>query len=207
MTFCYSIFNETVTKRVRKKHAEPGEVLFLEGRPVKHIYHLIKGEVKLIVQPETHRQLVLYRVMEGEVFCIDHLVCPEYNYTAIAVTRSELEVVAVEHVIRDVREDSEVALRLIRCVSDRHYQLRVNFERLGIQSASRRVLHLLQTMAHHLGSTLIDVAGQLKGLADDLNLTHEAVYRALRELEEQGSIRREKGLIQLISGNEIPPPN
>jgi DNA-binding transcriptional regulator YhcF (GntR family) len=38
----------------------------------------------------------------------------------------------------------------------------------------------------------------MKSLADDLNLTPEAIYRALRELEKEGFIQRDDGTITVL---------
>ena len=47
------------------------------------------------------------------------------------------------------------------------------------------------------GIPAIDLSGKIKSLSDDLNLTHEATYRALRELEEAGAIKRNNGIVEI----------
>lgn len=65
-----------------------------------------------------------------------------------------------------------------------------------IRSAKERVRHVLQLKC---GETRVwEMDATLKQLAEEIGLTHEALYRALAAMEEEGSISRSKGQIRLI---------
>ncbi len=85
----------------------------------------------------------------------------------------------------------------IKCLGERYYSLRVRYERLGITSAKFRVLHLLASLSSSEPGPL-QLSGRMKSLADDLNLTPEAIYRALRELEKEEFIQRDDGTITVL---------
>ena len=46
----------------------------------------------------------------------------------------------------------------------------------------------------------MNLRGNLKDLANELGLTHEALYRTLAALERAGEIKRSKGRIILLRG-------
>lgn len=74
--------------------------------------------------------------------------------------------------------------------------LRTRLELRNVKSAAERIALHLEVHADHQGRCRI--AGSLKHLAQELGLSHEALYRALARLERDGKIRRETGMIQII---------
>ena len=195
-TFSFNIFSDTIQGRVHRRKLSKNETVFLEGAEVESIYFVEQGCVRLVVFPQEGKQMVLYRARTGEPFAEEHLTLARYSYRAVADEGSIIQSISKQLLLDDVYTNPEVARRYIGCISSRYYQLRTNFERLGISSAKARVLHLLNTMNCE-GIPAIDLDGKIKSLSDDLNLTHEATYRALRELEEGGAIKRNNGIVEI----------
>ena len=191
------ILSDNVKSQMASRKLKAGEVLFVQGNPSDSIYFLEYGCVRLVVHPEDDKQLVLYRAQAGEIVAEEHLVQDRYRYTAIAQEDSVLWFVGRQVLLDGLYHSRDVLLRYLKCLSGRYHQLITNFERLGMRSAKSRVLHLLRTMTEEkLGP--IDLTGQIKSLSDDLNLTHEAMYRAFRELEVEGVIERIDGKVLVI---------
>ncbi len=150
-----------------------------------------------MIHPQDGKRLTLYRARQGEVFVEDHLLMDTYNVTAVADQDTVIQFVSKQLILKELLSSPEVAMRYVKCLGERYYRLRVSYERLGITSAKLRVLHLLISLSAGKPRSL-NLAGRMKSLADDLNLTPEAVYRALRELEKEGFIDREDGLITVL---------
>lgn len=167
----------------------------MEGTQAESIFLVQSGCVRLVVFPDEGKQLVLYRARSGEAFAEEHLSFDQYSYRAIADEPTDLQVIPKGAILKEIYGDPVVAQKFINCLCGRYYQLRINFERLGIKSAKARVLHLLKTMQHL--RPVLDLTGKIKSLSQDLNLSHEATYRALRELEDSGQIRRDNGQIEI----------
>jgi DeoR/GlpR family transcriptional regulator of sugar metabolism len=51
----------------------------------------------------------------------------------------------------------------------------------------------------------VGIEGTLKHLAEELGVTHEALYRTLAALETAGLIRRNRGSIVLVSAKGAAP--
>jgi DNA-binding MarR family transcriptional regulator len=74
--------------------------------------------------------------------------------------------------------------------------LRGQIELLNIRPARERVLAYLH---NHLSASArrVDLERTWKAIASEIGLTHEAVYRALAELEREGLIERDRGAVAL----------
>jgi CRP-like cAMP-binding protein len=195
-TFSFSIFSAEVQQQVRCQSFAVNELVFSEDSPADDVFLVKSGCVRLVVFPQDDKQLVLYRALKDETFAEEHLALEKYSYRAVTDEQTELQIVSKAALLNDINTNPAIAMRFIECISSRYYQLRINFERLGIAAAKERVLHWLKTLSLRQGP-VIDLTGKLKSLSDDLNLTHEAMYRALRELEQGGAIQRDRGKIKI----------
>ena len=195
--FTFNIFSKEIQNRVVRKDVAKNKVLFQQGAIADSVYFVEEGCVRLVVYPQDGKQMVLCRARNGEPFAEEHLTRETYSYTAIADLDSVLQSVPKQDLLDDVCRHPDVAKRYIKCLSERYHQLRINFERLGISSARDRVFNFFATFVQSQ-SNQIDLSGKLKSLSDDLNLSHEAVYRALHELESDGLIHREGGIITFL---------
>jgi CRP/FNR family transcriptional regulator, dissimilatory nitrate respiration regulator len=72
--------------------------------------------------------------------------------------------------------------------------LRTRLEQRNIHSARDRIRHFLAVNIDADGRTVV-LSGTLKELAAELGLTHEALYRTLAEMENDGEITRSEGKI------------
>ena len=197
--FDVSSFSDDVIRLKRSRNLEVDDVLFREGDSVESFFFVESGCVRLVVYPTAGKELVLYRARDKEVFAEEHLVQSSYGYTAIADLRTRVHYVPTEAVFQDLRSSQVGLERYLSCLSGRYLQLRVSFERLGIASARGRVLHFLEALSKEKNGEPLDLHGRVKSLSNDLNLTHEAFYRALSALERDGRITRDGGRISLVS--------
>jgi CRP-like cAMP-binding protein len=88
---------------------------------------------------------------------------------------------------RVLREDPTFASRWIDTLSREVRRLRLQNERLSLPKVQDRVLHLVETEGQKGHYTL---NGSLKDLAQQLAVTHEALYRCLAQLQTSGQVVR-----------------
>lgn len=189
----FSQLPEQLRRSSQRYKLDPGDVLFNEGSSAESLFFIETGCVRLVVFPSDGKQLVLYRARDGEMFAEEHLSRSTYKYTAIADKPTILQSVRTDSLLELITADKASLLSYLSSVSDRYHQLCLNFERLGLPSASAKVLHLLRSLSQ--GNKPLNLTGRVKTLASDLNLTHETMYRTLRTLEEQGAITRQDGWV------------
>jgi CRP-like cAMP-binding protein len=97
--------------------------------------------------------------------------------------------------LRALREDPGAALALTGHLARQVQVLRGHIELLNIKSARERLLAYLH---NHLSASArqVEFGRTWKAIATEIGLTHEAVYRALAELERDGLVeRKEKALV------------
>ena len=191
------MFSDSVNSERQRVSFETGDTIFDVGQFVDSIYFCSTGSVRMEVFPIADKPIVLYRAYADEAFAEEHLTREHYTYRAIADEPAIIESAPKYLILDDIRNNPQLGARFIACLAERYYQLRVSFERLSIKSAKARVLHLLLTLTSQDGIPL-NLNGRIKGLSRDLNLSHEATYRALKDLEEDGAIQRENGVIMHI---------
>jgi DNA-binding MarR family transcriptional regulator len=73
-------------------------------------------------------------------------------------------------------------------------RLRQQCERLSLKTVEARLLHWLRTDDAASG---LARSGGLKALAQELGVTHEALYRCVAALEERGQVKRTDGRLLL----------
>jgi CRP-like cAMP-binding protein len=94
------------------------------------------------------------------------------------------------------RRDPALAERFMAVLARQVQALRGRLEERNIRSARERVLHHLALAAD--GDRTVRLEGTLKDLADEIGLSHEALYRALAALEKAGAITRSPSAITLL---------
>ncbi|GAB5402357.1 MAG: Crp/Fnr family transcriptional regulator [Aureliella sp.] len=184
-------------KRNSKRYKlQTGDVLFSERSSADAVYFIETGCVRMVVHPSDGKQLVLFRARDGESFAEEHIVSDNCGYTAIADKETSLLSVSAELLREFMLSDAAAMRSYLTTVGFRMQQLRKNFERLALPSASAKVLHLLTSLSE--GSEPLDLTGRIKTFASDLNLTHETMYRTLKTLEERGDIERQNGWVRVL---------
>jgi CRP-like cAMP-binding protein len=184
---------------VRRTMLDPGQILFAVGTQVQSVFRLVSGGVRIELFPADGRKLVLYRASPGELIGADCLTRRFYGVAAISDEKSVVEAVCRNLVLDLIAEENDLLMAYFDCLTRQTDKLCESLERITIQSAKQRVLHLLISMTERLGSNKVNLKGRIKSLSSDLNLSHEATYRALRMLEEGGFIRRyQGGLIEVV---------
>jgi CRP-like cAMP-binding protein len=94
------------------------------------------------------------------------------------------------------RRDPALAERFMELLAHQVHALRSRLEERNIRSARGRVLRHLSLAAGANGRT-VRLAGTLMDLAAEMGLTHEALYRTLAALQEEGVIARKGAEITL----------
>jgi CRP-like cAMP-binding protein len=107
--------------------AQPGEDIFRQGDPAGAMYLIQEGEIEIL--RETHGEILSLALLEkgdffGEVALLEDL---PRNATARAVTECQLVKVDSESFERMIRQNPEIAVRMLRKIANR---LRVLDERL-----------------------------------------------------------------------------
>lgn len=156
-----------------------GDILFRQNQPTSGLYQVISGCVTLQRTSENGETLTLHCAQSNGYFAEASVFSEVYHCDAICTQAGRVLKIAKDDIIEELRTNpafSEGFAKLL-AVQVQHY--RAQIEILAIRSAKDRVLAALQ--AGYLDATVTEFATRI-------NLSHEACYRALRVLCDNGSI-------------------
>lgn len=160
--------------------------LFLTGVRPHWMYFVCEGEVVLERHGQNGEIANLQRSQSGFVGEAS-LTSAAYHCDARTTMPSEVVRIPIRELRLALQQDHEFAERWIQMLSSEVRRLRLQNERLSLPKVQSRVLHLIETEGRQGRYTL---ECPLKQLAKQLAVTHEALYRALAELEKTGKLQR-----------------
>lgn len=161
-----------------------GETLFRVGDAVQSVFSVISGEVRLVRRDRNGAEVVMQRATGG-FFAEASLGAKAYHCDVVAFDdgavlhfpvhafRSALDECAgfrdawMTHLAREVRK------------------LRAQCERLSLHRAADRVVHYIETEGV---DGVVVLRQSRKAWSAELGLSHEALYRTLRRLQEDGTL-------------------
>ena len=178
------------------RRLDAGEMLFTAGDPVRSLFVVERGRLRLLRHTAHGATLTLHVAQPGEAFGEASLFSRTYHCDAVADVRSRVTAYPKQALLRALREDPGAALALTGHLAGQVQTLRGQVELLNIKSARDRVLGYLH---NHLSASArrVELERTWKTIATEIGLTHETVYRALAELEREGLIEREEKAVVL----------
>jgi CRP-like cAMP-binding protein len=175
-----------------------GQALFRMGDVPAVLFEVIKGKVRLVRTDASGRETVLYTAGPGQVVSEASLFAAAYHCNAIASAATTVRAYPKAALFAEFARDPEAASAFMAMLAREIMSLRTRLELSNIHSARDRVHHYLALNVSADGKT-VSLPGTVKDLAQHLGLTHEALYRTLAAMEQDGEIRRSGRKITLIS--------
>jgi len=168
-----------------KIRLDKDDTLFRMGDFPDTMFYLLSGEIRLMRHSRAGADIILQRTRKG-FFAEASLDHGSYHCNAVATEPSEFLQFPAQ-LFRDALalNDSfrnDWIFHLTREVR----RLRTQCERLSLNSASERIIHYIESE----GSEGTIVLKQTKkSWAAELGLSHEVLYRTLRRMQDQGTLK------------------
>ncbi|WP_426308394.1 Crp/Fnr family transcriptional regulator [Acidovorax facilis] len=167
------------------------DAVFQAGDPVCSIYLVAAGEVRLVRYSRSGSEVILQRSRQGFV-AEASLDSRLYHCNAVASEPSDLLEFPADAFRTALHDSSDFRAAWQSQLSQELRKLRSQCERLSLHRAADRI-------AHYIHSEGVDGCVTLqqprKAWAAELGLTHEALYRTLRRMQDEGLIQ--------VDGNRI----
>lgn len=174
-----------------------GELLFKQGKKPSQMFYVTRGEVVLQRSGRQGAIVVLQRTRRGFIgeASLDSV---RYHCDALVTMSGEVVAIPLVAVKRALAADSAFAGRWIAMLNQEVKRLRAQCERLSMKGVKERLLHLIETEG---SEGRFPLGGGLKSMAAELGVTHEALYRAVAELEKKGALRRRENFL-IVAGED-----
>ena len=169
------------------------ELLFKQGKKPTHMWFVYEGEVvlqRLGMQGET---VVVQRVRHGFI-AEASLQSVRYHCDAVVTRSAELVAIPIVSITQTLHSDPDFSSRWIAMLNQEVKRLRAQCERLSKKGVKERLLHLIETEGIKGKLALVS---DMKSLAAELGVTHEALYRAVADLERSNILARQDGCLTL----------
>jgi CRP/FNR family transcriptional regulator, dissimilatory nitrate respiration regulator len=159
-----------------------GALLFERGDPVKNLYALDQGEVRLLRRQPDGAEFILQRATSGAIIAEASLMSVDYHCAAVAMTSVKLTSWPCKLIRTRLNESRELAQAYAA-----HLATEVRLARLRAEIASlRRIADRLDAwLVWHDGH--LPVKGQWRLVAQEINVTPEALYRELAKRRRDGA--------------------
>ena len=173
-----------------------GDLLYRQGKKPTQMLYITRGEVVLQRLGRQGESVVLQRTRRGFI----GEASPDsvrYHCDAIVTVSGEVVAIPLEAIKQALAADSAFAGRWIAMLNQEMKRLRAQCERLSMRGVAERLLHLIETEGRE---GRLPLGGGLKSMASELGVTHEALYRAVAELEKKGVLRRRENCLIVVGG-------
>jgi CRP-like cAMP-binding protein len=156
------------------------------------MYFVISGEVRLVRPSLTGSQIVLQRA-QGGFLAEASLDQATYHCDAVAVRPSELLILSRKAFLDALADEGFRSSWLAHLASELR-RVRAQAERMSLKTAPDRIIHYIE-MEGDNGSIVLQRSR--KDWAEELGLTHEALYRALARMERSGRISIDGAILSI----------
>jgi CRP-like cAMP-binding protein len=100
---------------------------------------------------------------------------------------------------RKALDDPAFALRWVQLLSKEIMRLRTVSERLTLKDIPSKLIHLIKTEGK---DGVLHIQTDLKSIALEIGVTHEALYRAIAAMENNGSLKKKSNYLELLVKSE-----
>jgi len=181
----------------RRQQLAKAESLFLRGEKSRGPFVLQAGLVRLYRQDENGTEVTLHRVRPGERFAEASVFSDAYHCDCMAELQSIVLAIPRAAIRAALKDDPAFSTLFAELMARQVMDLRFRLELRNIRSAEQRILAALQMRAVATGNPLL-IDGALKDFASEIGLTHEALYRGLKKLQDAGKIRRQGHSVEIL---------
>lgn len=171
---------------------EAGHLLFDRGQPASEFFVVIDGQINLVLYSKAGEEKIVDILGPGSSFAeaIMFMEAPGYPVSAIAAVRSTVAGFPSSEYMAILRHSPETCLRMLGHLSQRlHMHIR-EIEHLTLESATHRLVRLIESRLPADGVTPCEVTLQesRQELASRLSMKPETLSRILRHLSDAGAI-------------------
>lgn len=178
---------------------DAGQTLCRIGEPVRSMFSVIAGEVRLVRRDRNGGEIVLQR-SRGGFFAEASLEARSYHCEVVAAETGAVLRFPAQAFRAALHEDADFREAWMIQLAREVRKLRAQCERLGLHGAAERIAHYIEAE----GSDGVLILGQSrKSWAGELGLSHESLYRTLRRLQADGTLSIEGTRIAVLGQKPV----
>jgi len=158
----------------RTQELAAGDILFRAGDPVRSLFLVVEGGLRLVRSLPHGTQLILQRAGPGAILAEASLFADRYHCEAIAADRSIVRVVPRRRVEAALGDDPDFARAWARYLAREVQQARGQAEVLALKTVTERIDAWMA-----LNGGALPPKGGWRRIASEIGVSPEALYREL----------------------------
>ena len=186
-----------IVSQGRLQSVSRGAVVVTEGDVPRGLYLVLSGRLKVFLNDDEGREVVLAIEESGSTFGEISLLDEEPRSASVAaIEPCELVIIGKEALLDLLRRNPELSLAMIRSLAALVRRLSANIRTLALKNIYSRLVHLLESRARHEGDHRViheRLTHQL--MADMIGASREMVSRIMSDLIKGGYIETSRELI------------
>lgn len=202
--YCSDEWKPIITYNKTSTDYPAGATIFSEGEPVKGIFEIYHGKIKVvssfgtkmerIVSLATTEQILGYQGLGGNMI---------YPVTAITLEKSQVTFIPIDIFYKAVKANPEMALYLVKFYADQLKAAEIRMKQNSELSVKEKVVVALLTIINSFGfsiqePSLLNFTPTRKDIASLSDTTYETVSRVLGHLEKENLIKLEGKSIRIL---------
>ncbi len=179
-------------------YATENKIIIEYGDQVTHVPMVISGTIKVSRQDENEHELFLYYLSSGDSCAASFSCCmvaKRSEISAVAEEDSILLMVPLKYANEWMEKYPIWRNFIFNMYEQRMYSLIDTIDRLAFTKLDEQLIEYLDLKSEAIKSSLIETTHQ--EIADDLNVTREAISRLLKKLEQSGKLKLGRNKIYL----------
>lgn len=186
-----------------------GATIFSAGEPVKGIYQIYTGKVKIVSSLADGKERIVRLAKDEQLlghrgFGSDQI----YPVSAITLTPAQITFIPYDIFFKAVKANPELAISLINFYADDLREMEKRMEAISIMNAKEKVALALLIVINSFGFDSIDPQSlsytpSRKDLSSLAGTTYETVVRMLSEFSKMGIIEINVKSIRILKHQEL----
>ncbi len=186
----------------RTKNFKKREIIFEEEEYPRYLFFIQEGKVKVFKTNDDGKEYIISIHGKGDFFgYLDLIKEDRYTESATAMEETRLSLIPKEDFFTLLNGNRDVASQLIKMLANNMVEKEEQLLNLAYNSVRRRVANALLYLIEKEGKPEVSI------LRDDLarivGTAKESVIRMLTEFREDGYIKIESGVIQIVDRQKL----
>jgi len=197
MQLIESLVETGIISTAISRNLKSGEIVFHPQDAALKLFCLKTGQVKLAYYAENGQLAYQDSIRPGQCFGELALIQGTHRVSAIAAKASQIFEIPGQTITQLLNQNPHLSMTFIAELIEQLQSVRTLLGLRYINSARTRLLEYLYSLEISADKThRLEIP--FREIAEQLGLSPEAISRALRELEEEGVIRRDRRTITFL---------
>ncbi len=183
---------------------EKGNIIHSRNQECLGLIKVIEGNVRCFMMSEEGREITLYQMKEGDLDVLSaSCVLSQITFETQMRAYDDCELLVMPSLYLSELKEKNLIVRcyIFELLSERFSDVMGTIQRILFTRIDSRIALYLTSIAKNNNTNLIKITHE--EVAREINTSREVASRILKQLEEEGTIKLQRGSIEIIKMAEL----